>query len=57
MPIKKQKTESGLYFLIGKGAVSGDPSKQLNMRKLTRWDAFRGNHTNRITGQCWELAV
>lgn len=49
--------KSGLYFLIGKGCISEDPSKQLNMRKLTGQDAFRGNHTNHITAWCWELAA
>lgn len=49
--------KSGLYFLTGKGCISGDPSKQLNMRKLTGQDAFRGNHTNHITAWCWELAA
>lgn len=39
-----------LYFLIEKGVVWEDPSKQLNMRKLIGWgDAFRGNHINHIT--------
>lgn len=46
-----------VYFLIEKGVVLEDPSKQLNMRGLTGWDnRFRGNHINHITagiGNSW----
>lgn len=39
-----------VYFLIGKGVVLEDPSKQLNMSRLIgRDDTFRGNHINHIT--------
>ena len=46
-----------VYFLIEKGVVLEDPSKQLNTRGLTGWDnTFRGNHINHITagiGNSW----
>lgn len=46
------------YFLIGKGFVSEDPSKQLNMRKLTGWrDASRGNHINHLAAGVGNFAV
>lgn len=54
---KTEDGKSGLYFLIGKGLVSEDPSKQLNMRKLIGRDAFRGNQTNHISAWCWELVT
>lgn len=46
-----------IYFLIEKGVVLEDPSKQLNMRNLIgRDNIFGGNHINHITagiGNSW----
>lgn len=42
IPIKKQKTESSLYFLIGKGVVSEKSIKTIEYEKAHRMGCIQG---------------